>query len=209
MARERARIQQKQPEGASCATSGSPYERISRAPEARGGHRRGRALRRARRRRLGSGRRRRYEDNLKRGRPAKRRQHDLAAAGQEPVPVAASAATCARRRNWSITYHDRGAVGQAPHPRGLPERGRVGRRRVRRRGGGAPLLRRRRASARRRAVGAAGGDACRSPKRYGRIRSRPLPRRAHRDDPALHGRRRRFPERARPARPRARCRACA
>ena len=69
-----------------------------------------------------------------------RRQHDHAAAREEPLPVAV-AQPDAQADGAAHHAAARGGAQQAAHPRDLPERDRVGRRHLRLRGRGARLFR--------------------------------------------------------------------
>ena len=80
-------------------------------------------------------------------RPRRRRRvDDLPAAREEPVPVAGEDVH-AQGAGGGDHAAARGAAAQAADLRALPQRHRVGQRRVRRRGGGAALLRRPRGEA--------------------------------------------------------------
>ena len=137
-----------------------PLERISAAARRRGGGRRGRQVLRARRLRLGG---------APRGLPPQplqpplrpRRLHHHAAGGEEPR--ARHREEPAPEGARGLPHREAGAPArQAAHPGPLPQRGRVGRRRLRRRGGRAAPLRDQRRVAHHGPGGAAGLDAPRT-----------------------------------------------
>ncbi len=104
-------------------------------PEARDGRRRGRQVRRPRGLRLGrhrTGAREEPEEGARR----RRRLDDHAAAREEPVPVAV-AQLLAQGGGGGDHRHARGDAAEAAHPRDLPQRHRMGQRRLRRGSRGA------------------------------------------------------------------------
>ena len=140
MAQRHRRGAREEPEGDSLQYRWVPYARISVQAEARDDRRRGREVRRAWRLRLGRHPERAREEPEE-GPRRRRRLDDHAAAREEPVPLAGEE-LLAQGGGGGRHRAARSDAAEAAHPRALPQRDRVGQRRIRRRGRRAALLRR-------------------------------------------------------------------